>query len=745
MSSDPSLLAILFVSSSSKGSHLVFRWPARPKAVPRLARPLPIVRQLDYAWRAAHPTDAANAEPEDKPFSLSKAHRHQDATRTYPQQSHQRSHSDIKEGSTSYVDALEIAQSPAYEWRLQEWSDPLNSFAPHAAGPIGPGGVSGAGVSGTTGGSHQRSSGGQSSSSRKKTSNISSPYSVSEHGDPDFEWVLGYRTKLLAEHLFRFDRNLCNQRFELVLEELLFLGHPVCIGDDGTWQWEQLYSDPKPKTDVEVDGETLDKKDPKNEASLKSFHFILVLDRPGPAWGGAANQTRFVDVYYEQLAVKMTAALHFEQSRDGYVERETDLLVDLMEAETYAEFEKVALQKSSLARAIRDIFVAVQGRRLAHVTVGAFELDLQMPWYHSELLLGDFDPEGAGEYSYDNERDERWDPGFGKGWRVKRLQPWNTLLFLDGWEAAAEIEPESSEMLRFREVLTPDVSFADAATLLDWDLETEVLRMAAYMIYLKKAQVSDVVHPKLLNIYVLPARLMTPLSELSAKFRASFPPTTPPLENILSAVSSAPQAFLHFVPSQDHYDLYHQILIWLLRHNALTMLHIRFRLIAAKEIKMAVYEAYQARKKRISEGDLERGRKRKPSGLGGREEQSQRSSLPDNEPPQESSKEIERNAPAQKMIIIEDPDLQSPEVEVPEPFEASLIMDPGKATRLEQLWIEEIARQRPESEARFLRVCEYFDGRTTFDEVQYRSGQKRNQFRQIVSEYDPWLLALLHP
>jgi hypothetical protein len=103
--------------------------------------------------------------------------------------------------------------------------------------------------------------------------------------------------------------------------------------------------------------------------------------------------------------------------------------------------------------------VAVQNQRLAHVNVGAFELDLQMPWYHSELLTGEDDPEGAGDYSYENERDERWDPGFGKGWRVKRLLPWNTLLFIDGWETEADIEPESEEMLKFREVLTPDTSY----------------------------------------------------------------------------------------------------------------------------------------------------------------------------------------------------------------------------------------------------------------------------------------------
>jgi nitrogen permease regulator 3-like protein len=156
------------------------------------------------------------------------------------------------------------------------------------------------------------------------------------HRDPDFDWVLGYKTKLLAEHVFHFDRNLCNQRFELILEELLFLAHPVCIGDDGTWQWEQLYSDPKQKKeerggDRSAVGSDPVLADPQNEASLKSFHFILVLDRPDPPLGGNANLTRFVDVYYEQLAIKMTAALHYEQSRDGYVERETDLLVDLME------------------------------------------------------------------------------------------------------------------------------------------------------------------------------------------------------------------------------------------------------------------------------------------------------------------------------------------------------------------------------------------------------------------------------
>ena len=315
--SDPSLLAILFFSSSSKGSHLVFRWPTRPKAVRRLARPKPITRQVDYAWRAAHPENNTH-EPEDRPFTIST---HGDVDTLGLVNTHYMIHRSEAAGTGPRAFQDDDVQSAAFEWKLKDWRDHFGSSA--TAAPL----------------QGRSAGGGGGSSSRKSTNAGYTPDLGDHHRESDFDWVFGYRTKLLAEHVFRFDRNLCNQRFELILEELLFLGHPVCIGDDGTWQWEQLYIDPKQKKEEERDrggdrsavGPDPVTPGPKNEASLKSFHFILVLDRPDPALGGSMNLTRFVDVYYEQLAVKMTAALHYEQSRDGYVEKETDLLVDLME------------------------------------------------------------------------------------------------------------------------------------------------------------------------------------------------------------------------------------------------------------------------------------------------------------------------------------------------------------------------------------------------------------------------------
>jgi hypothetical protein len=226
--------------------------------------------------------------------------------------------------------------------------------------------------------------------------------------------------------------------------------------------------------------------------------------------------------------------------------------------------------------------------------------------------------------------------------------------------------------------------------------------MARYMVYLKKAKVSDVVHPKLLNIYVIPARIMTPLSDLSRKFQNDFPPTTPALETILAAVSSSPQAFFHFVPSHDHYELYHQILIWLLKYDALIMLHVRFRLIATPEIKEAVYKASKERRRPLSQPE-ERGRKRKPSGLlGNRDDSAQQTStengLQVESPAQEGNRQP---SPDQAKEIIENGHVEQ-DIEIPDVFNESFINDPGKASPLEKLWIEEIARQRPDWEKRFL-------------------------------------------
>ena len=280
MSSDAAdgcLLAILLFTSSSKGSHIAFRWPARSTASPRLARPLPFQPvPLDFNWRASHPLNGASPDQE------------------------------LLDAAVTGIEESLPAQCHSYD-------DPI----------VG----------------QQVTNGTRSRAASLSTTNPTTPHTNSHeqvdadarwHQDHDYKYILGYPISILTGKLFRAERKICNQRFELVIEELMFLGHPVCIGEDGTWGWKELYADPSP--DGGGDQDSVSEQQPKDDSqehALKAFHLILVLDRPDPSVGGDVNIGQFVDVYYKQIAQRLTAALHYEQARDGYVEKQAELLVDL--------------------------------------------------------------------------------------------------------------------------------------------------------------------------------------------------------------------------------------------------------------------------------------------------------------------------------------------------------------------------------------------------------------------------------
>jgi hypothetical protein len=326
------------------------------------------------------------------------------------------------------------------------------------------------------------------------------------------------------------------------------------------------------------------------------------------------------------------------------------------------------------------------------------------------------------------------------------------------------------------------------------------------MVYLKKAKVSSVVHPKLLGIYALPATLTTPLDALAKQFESAFPPTTPSFYTVLAAVSSCQQAFSYFVPSPDHMPLWREILLFLLKNDALVMLHLHFRIIVTGDIKQSVYAAHQrkieARKFRaaLQHGFEDRGRKRPSPNwrrvqvegtlyeeeltpipqqvLGNGVPRSSETELGARKGRELSLPELKRGRTARGVAWSEDelrsPDDEptdaegqeceeediEPDIEIPEDVSMSFINEPRQVTGIERLWLEEIAQQRPALKDEFLRwvhphhsaalsyhclavsLSGYFDGRTTFEEIQYRTEIKRARFRNLIIEYDTWASIL---
>ena len=271
------------------------------------------------------------------------------------------------------------------------------------------------------------------------------------------------------------------------------------------------------------------------------------------------------------------------------------------------------------------------------------------------------------------------------------------------------------------------------------------------MVYLKKAKVSSVVHPKLLGIYAPPATLATSLNALAKLFESTFPPTTPSFYTIFAAVSSCQQAFSYFVPSLDHMPLWREILLFCLKNDALVMLHLHFRIIVTGDIKQSVYATHQrkieARKFRaaLQHGFEERGRKRALTNwtgtqTGGALYEEESSPLPQQVsdrgvPPKSeiepvarkghefSSPKFIRSSGARGVAWSEDEPRRSsdeeptdveglqeneeedvePDIEIPEDMSMSFINEPRQVTGVERLWLEEIAQQRPTLKDEFLR------------------------------------------
>jgi len=81
-------------------------------------------------------------------------------------------------------------------------------------------------------------------------------------------------------------------------------------------------------------------------------------------------------------------------------------------------------------------------------------------------------------------------------------------------------------------------------------------------------------------------------------------------------------------------------------------------------------------------------------------------------------------------------------------LEPSLIRNPGRATRLERKWLEAMMEGKSEGACyKFERLYMYFDGKKTTDEILFRTDMSRRQLREVLHEFDKYLLVIvsLHP
>lgn len=272
------LLAILLVTSSAKGSSLVYRWPSTPQTTPRLSRPRPkadsVYLQPDNPWRASNSSDPP---PDPSPF---------------------------------------FPNDEDYVWKRPSTRDRSMSY------------------------SHSHSQSRSRPTSRRASPSTRDADEDQDDSavDDDYDSLLGYSAKFLARMLAP-QRAMCHQQFALVVDGLAFIGHPICAEHDGTWQFKQEKPraaqrgrGSRKEQSPQVEEKTLTPErseritSPSKSSWLQTFHLVLIHDLPDPSSYSAGNVAKYFDTVYEQIVFPTTAVLFQEQVLHNYVEVECDLL-----------------------------------------------------------------------------------------------------------------------------------------------------------------------------------------------------------------------------------------------------------------------------------------------------------------------------------------------------------------------------------------------------------------------------------
>ncbi|OAX37621.1 hypothetical protein K503DRAFT_693059 [Rhizopogon vinicolor AM-OR11-026] len=735
------LLAILLVTSSAKGPNIVYRWPPFPESRPRLSRPRPPLDglELDNPWRTAHYSDCPNGLP--------------DETHT--------------EGAVDDTDD--------YGWRRPtESRDRSMSF------------------------------------SRSPTSGRNSPRNEERREfDPvanEYQNLFNYTAQFLAVMLFP-QRHLCHQKFELVIDNLVFTGHPVCAEPDDIWRFkpERHKSGSRGRGSrnresnlTEKDGSEGDLRPAATSQSswLHMFHLVFVFDLPDPSSSASGNIARYFDTIYEQIAFTVTAVLFQEQVLSNFVETECDAIGSLeteylTKGERFSDFASHVQQTSSIATAMKILYEAIKSSNMAHVTLNDLPLELQLPPYLDHLLHNEEELELDFVSRLENHSDSQlWGRELGFGWRLPALVPWKSLLLLDtdqeldpymnlrGSHVHAEERSLAEGLIKFLETASVTLSLADMASLLDWDLHSQVYPTVRWLVHHRRAKIVDTVHSGLKTIFSLAHKFDKPLSTLAVEFKRDFQqPSIPPLPTLLATISNSnsKQTDNHFfatvVQSKDLIPLYHDVVLWMLKRDLLITLHLHIRVVTTAELKLRVRQVHERKLERRLSNHI-RGRRRSSRrldhGVGDAHEHS-RASMPWLSMSPKTVRRYSRRlgsvdsrhsktSDASGSLLLDDAEDVFEESEEdsgeenvgwgsPEDtLEPSMIGDPGTASPLERKWLVAMSEGKDEYIARrFALINQYFDGKRTDDEILYTAEISRKQLREVLHHYDEYLQTFLHP
>jgi hypothetical protein len=469
------------------------------------------------------------------------------------------------------------------------------------------------------------------------------------HEDPpDWEHILGFSSDGLGKLFCPSRASFNKKRFELGIDQLVFLGAPRFVRGDGLWKKKKRRTkrrdhseEPKSPT-ADDDASAAAPSQPASRAGsmsseanadyehipifeagyghetmsgtaseigsesrsvstngngaendLDMFNVVFVMNPP------ALEYHSRVDEMYDNVVKKLAKALKYAQATNNYVQLESRAIWAMKEKGKESHSPISALwstiaKNSSLARAIMITFNTISHDKIAHVNLGQdLDASFQIPQAVSiSCAPTPIQPQMPGLWLTtatpweDDESDT--------------LSPHSALLLLEDEDVLLkEVESDSKELSGplsyFVRNLTPEksllkISYKSSLTLQD------VQVLARHLIYWRRGRAIPPLRER--DTYIVsPNADMRSLKKAAAEFAGKFP-TLPSLHAFLNTLSTGtPRPWHHLLPTRDHRSIYMRILAWLMRYGWVTQLRTFGWVRVPPEVKSAV-AAIQAAERR---------------------------------------------------------------------------------------------------------------------------------------------------
>ncbi|PGG95607.1 hypothetical protein GX51_08205 [Blastomyces parvus] len=580
---------------------------------------------------------------------------------------------------------------------------------------------------------------------------------------PPWESLLGLPTNVW-EKLLSPSPSWHKRRFEVGLNDLVFVGWPVFVREDGTWrkqkkkkkarkqrpsgERQELGDDDKEKGDQKNDifskqaSGTEGDNDPAAENqniveggvppgspetdkdSMTMFNVVFVLNPPLLEYGLRVREK------YENVIKKFGKGLKSEQARVDYVWKEAQTIVNIKEK---AKESKLSLSrlyselhsKSSLARAMATVYTSISNSRIASVTLTPeATMSLQAPPLTSTSYLP-----SATEKAYPGlwlttaDSLSATDDATGMDTSEPNqvlAKHFALLLLTDEATIVKDIEgsigPLGARLAHYIRVSKPTKSFAQISALSGIPL-SDIQVLASHLVYWRRARAVPPLSQR--DTYIVsPNADMSKLAQATEVYEAAFP-TLPSLPKMLHALSDTPKPYSRLIPSKDHKEIYYAILAWLLRGGWVTQLRTFGWVRVDPEIKRAVDEALE-REKEVKEREE---REREATSTKADSENKEHDSKHvdddhddnDDDAKSSSSSSLESDASGEATPVPtrfsnqrynHDKDTET-QRQKGRPSISSLILRPHRASSLESHWLDEILSRFPEPSSQLANMESY--------------------------------------